>query len=343
MRPPEESHSEMRRRFLSLHALAIGVHALCAAYAFGGGAHAEAAGTPIPTRLHRVRYDGASPSYYESIQEWNVHLPSVVYIHGSVACVTAAFHALLYAPAHWAYGTVIWEQGFFAPRWVEYGITCTMMSVSSLSSSGPTSLTSVASAVCGGAAMQAIGCAIEQRKETARFFLLVGGCINAGTSASTVWYVLTSTGASAPEVLEFVGYTFFYALFPLNCALDATERGGRFVRTDWLYNVLSLSSKLALFWLQVGRVERKVMPGPGTDFRIYGLGIALPLLLLAVGVWWTPSSSSSSSSPPRLPIPSPSSSTWLRRACTFRLFPDACVSNAPPRIVHTRVNVASRA
>ena len=316
----------MRRRFLALHALAVGVHALCAAYAFGGGAHAEAAETSIPTRLSRVRYDGASASYYETTEEWDVHLPSVVYLHGAVACVTAAFHALLYAPAHWAYGPVIWAQGYFAPRWVEYAITCTLMSVSSLASSGPTSLTTVASAVCGGAALQAIGCAIEQRKETARFLLLVGGCVNAGTSASTVWYVLTSTGVSAPQVLEFAGYTFFYALFPLNCALDATERRGRFVRTDWMYNVLSLTSKLALFWLQVGEVERKVRPGPRSEFQVYGLGIALPLLLLAAGVSLAPSSAAPP--PPRLPSAA-SSSTWLRRVCTFRLFPDASFPSAP--------------
>ena len=266
----------------------------------------------------------SSFNYYTVTDEWVVYIPSVVYLHGIVACVTVAFHVMLYVPAHWAYGRVIWTQGYFAARWVEYAITCTLMSIASLSSSGPTALTTIASSVCGGVALQAIGCAIEQRKETVHFFLIVGGLVNFGTSISTVWYVLSSTGVYAPQVLEFLGYAFFYALFPLNCVLDATRRRGRFVRTDWMYIVLSLSSKLALFWLQVGEVERKVRPGMWAELQIYGLGIVLPLLLLAAGVWWAPSTLpalSAASPSPALPSPTSTHTTLLRRVCTFRLFP----------------------
>ena len=209
-----------------------------------------------------------------------VPFASVVALHGAVALVTLTAHALVYAPAHARYGRAIWARGYFAPRWAEYAVTCTLLSIASVASSGPRELTDVVGLCLHGAALQALGCALEQRKDAHRFLLAIGVLVNAGYSVSTAWYVLGNAGATATQVVEYVAFAFWYGLFPLNAVADA--RGGRpggFARTDWLYGVLSLSSKVGLFWLQVGEAERLVA-APGArwpDVQVYALGVAAPL------------------------------------------------------------------
>lgn len=309
----------MKQQFLALHALAITLHLLCAVYAF---ATPLAYTTPIPTELSRVQYNALEEqeTYYRVAETWKFDFPSVILLHGIVALVTIGFHAVMYIPAHSRYSAVIWAQGYFPIRWIEYSITCTLMSISSIVSAGNSDFTTVLATVCFGIALQSLGAAIEQRKETVYYFLFVGGCINLGISVSTIWYIASSTGVTTPQVLEFLAYGFYYALFPINCIRDALYRKGCFVKTDWLYNVLSLTSKVGLFWLQVGEVQRKIYPGPWSEFQIFGLGIVFPLILLGAGVYWTPGctgAGDTQESPP---------TSLLGRACTFRIFP-------PPEVV----------
>ena len=317
----------MRSRFVAAHCVAVLLHVGCALYAFSTP-HAYT--TQIPCYLERVRYGGGEEGgghYYEKEEVLSTPLPSVIVLHGVVALVTTAFHLVVYIPAHAYHSDLIWSQGYFPIRWLEYSITCTLMTMSTFASAGTDDLTVVWAAIFYGVALQCMGCAIEQRKETVYFFLFVGGGIQLGMSISTLWYIVSSPRVTAPHVLEYVSYVFYYACFPANSYLDAVRRRGNFVRTDWLYIVLSLSSKVGLFWLQVGEVERSVSSSTPSwpDVQIFGLGIVLPLLLLVVGVSLSPPSSSSLSSSDQLPFPSSpppsSSSSLLARACTFRVLP----------------------
>lgn len=308
----------MQTRFLALHAVAVTLHLLCGVYAFSSP---HVFTTPLPVELKRVRY-GDDLVYYEITDILELKIPSVIAIHGIVAFITIAFHLILYVPSHLYYAPVIWRQGFFAVRWVEYSLTCTLMSIASMASAGVDDATTLLGTVVLGFALQSLGALIEQRKDTVYFLVLTGGLINLGFSVGTIWLVTSSTGIYAPQVIEFVSYAFYYGLFPLNCIADAVYREGRFVRTDWLYNVLSVTSKVGLFWLQVGEVERNLAENrTWPDVQVFGLGVVAPLVLLAVGVWYAPDNSVPQSSTP----PSTPPSTLLGRLITFRVVP-------PPRV-----------
>lgn len=343
----------MRSRFVAAHCVAVLLHVGCALYAFSTP-HAYT--TQIPCYLERVRYGGGEGGvyYYEKEEVLSTPLPSVILLHGVVALVTTAFHLFVYIPAHAYHSQLIWSQGYFPVRWLEYSITCTLMTMSTFASAGTDDLTVVWAAIFYGVALQCMGCAIEQRKETIHFFLFVGGGIQLGMTISTLWYIVSSPRVTAPHVLEYVSYVFYYACFPVNSYLDAVRREGNFVRTDWLYIVLSLSSKVGLFWLQVGEVERSVSYSSTPwwpDVQIFGLGIVLPLLILVVGVSLAPPAPpvpSSSSDPP--PLASSLSSldppSLLARVCTFRVLPPLRVLTVtkverPPRLPPPRLPIWS--
>lgn len=300
----------MRHRFLRLHAFALFLHAVCAVYAFTSSVATE---TPIPVHLDLVSY-GAPTTYYDVEERLSFALPSVITLHGIVAVVTFLFHALLYVPAHYLFADRIWKQGFFPLRWVEYSVTCTLMSIASISSAGNSDFTTIMGVLVLGPVLQSLGCFIEQEKK-ARFLFLVGFFVNVAISMSSIWYILSAATASYLQILEFLAYGFYYGLFPLNAYAD-TFRQDAFVRTDWYYNVLSLSSKFALFWLQVGEVEKKSIPGYWPDMQIYGLGIALPFVILAAGVFYAPRRVGADPDPPESQASLPRA---LARAVSFRV------------------------
>ena len=115
---------------------------------------------------------------------------------------------------------------------------------------------------------------MEQYRRGSASLLLIGGLINAAMSYPTVWYVLTAEHSGDTEWIAFGAYTFYYALFPLNCFWDARYRGD-FMQTDWIYTMLSLTSKTTL-WIQV--------ESDRSDLRVYLLGVALPFIALVLGV-----------------------------------------------------------
>ena len=314
---------EPRHKFLAAHVCAFLLHGACALYAFSTP-HAYT--THIPVDLTRVRYDGCEV-YYEVTSTFVFSIPSVILLHGTVALITVLFHGLVYVPAHYYYAETIWSQGFFPVRWVEYAITCTLMTISSIASSGTRDFTFILSTICLGVGLQGIGAAIEQRKELAYLLFAVGCTMYLANSVGTLWYNVSSSGATAPQVIELLSYTFYYSLFPLNCVTDAMYRRS-FVRTDWAYIVLSLTSKFGLFWLQVGEVEQKVANGWWPNFQIYALGMACPLLLLSVGLYNTPDVEVGSAMQ--------SKETILRRLCTFRVFPLQVVSVPQSDATHAR-------
>ena len=275
-----------RRQFLFLHLIAIATHTACFVYSIVSESGYD---TPITTVLKRVSFAKSTDSTYYDVREaYTINLPSVVFIHGLVALITTLFHSLLYLPIHYKFSHLIWHQKYFTLRWVEYGLTCTLMTISSVLSSGTNDFNFLLTALFLGVALQLVGATVEQIKYQWKLLIVIGIFIDLGLSWSLVWYTLTSPNISNYQIIETLSFVFYYALFPLNCIADAVYRKNCFVRTDWTYNVLSLTSKFALFWLQVGEVERDTFGGIWPEVQIYGFGIALPCIVLIIGVWLSP-------------------------------------------------------
>jgi hypothetical protein len=271
-------------QFIVLHVTAIFFHLFCFTYTF----FSPQRDVGIPISIKTVIYNDTS-SYYANDRLWEFTIPSVVVLHGMVAGITLCFHTLLYLPSHLHFSSLIWNQQFFTVRWVEYAFTCTLMSIASMISSGTDDLLTLVSAVFYGIALQAIGCSIEQTKKQYKFLFFIGLLIQTGLSSSAMWYVISSRSmVNSTQILEFLFYAFYYSLFPLNCIYDARYRKNDFIKTDWIYNLLSLSSKFGLYWLQVGELEDKFSSGVWPKLQIYGLGITVPIFVLIIGMRYLP-------------------------------------------------------
>ena len=112
---------------------------------------------------------------------------------------------------------------------------------------------------------------------------LVGVLLNAATTWSVVWATATADGTSAKHWYDALVYVFFYSLFAANAAVDAT-RPGQYHQTDWFYNVLSVSSKVSLFWLHAGESARARGDGAWAEVQVFVLGGALPCAVLVAGI-----------------------------------------------------------
>ena len=218
----------------------------------------------------------------------SVAFPSVVFLHGLVALITACFHILLYTPIYYQHYVVVCNQEFFAVRWLEYAFTCTLMTLSSIVSSGPTTMNALIVIFLSGVNLQIVGFLIEQLKFYWKYLLIVGILLQGGLSWNIVWYNITGEG-NIISWIEIISYVFYYSLFPLNCILNASKKIPFFV-TDWIYNILSLSSKLALFWLQVGEVDKNINNTMWSYIQIYMFGITLPFIILLLGIYFRPQS-----------------------------------------------------
>ena len=280
------------RRFFVLHAIAVCLHLTCAVYAF---ASPIGPATPfdIVVRVFDFSDRTEDAPYFSSVTEVPLKAPSIILIHGVVAVITLIFHLLLYIPMHYGVARTVWvERRAFAPRWIEYGMTCTLMTLASALSAGAQDLNLLLCIAFAGVSLQLIGCFIEQLKGLGRWVSLslftTGVVLDTGISWVVIWSNLSSPSPSIDLMVETAAFLFYYSLFALNNLRDALRPNACFVRTDWYYNALSLTSKLALFWLQVGDVERVFYDGPWVWIQIYGLGIALPMLLLVACACWTP-------------------------------------------------------
>ena len=254
--------------FARLHTLAATVHALCAVYVFSTPVYYDRS---IMLTAVRVSFTRTS---FRPVDTVVLHIPSAALLHGIVALVTALFHILVYIPLYRStLAQQVWNRGYLSVRWVEYAITCTIMSVAASTTSGDDDLNHVIALILSGIALQMIGACVEQNQRAAAALLAIGGLINASSSYPTVWYILTAEHSTETKWVAFIAYTVYYALFPLNCLWNVVYRVD-FKQTDWVYALLSLSSKTALFWIEVGQ----------NNFQVYVLGVMLPFVVLVVGV-----------------------------------------------------------
>ncbi len=280
----------MFRLFQPLHAFAVLLHTLCAIYAFYTPL---AYSTPFHVRLRRMSYANLTIDmpYFSGYTELSFHVPSLVLIHGVVALVTIFFHAFVYAPIHAHHSHAVWVANrFLTVRWIEYGITCTLMTIASTLSSGIDDFNQIVVITACGILLQFLGCCIEQFKHinVYRSFFIFAVILNLGISWPIVWGNLSGE-TSAAVWIETIIYLFYYSLFAVNCWMDAVYRRKCFVLTDWYYNVLSVTSKVSLFWLQVGNVERNANGGVWSSVQVNLFGIALPLVILLFGYICRPS------------------------------------------------------
>lgn len=274
--------------FFYLHAFAITIHLSCGLYAFATPSAYESEFKMDLTYVDFSNRTDSSP-YFSKREGLTFAFPSAILLHGIVAFVTAFFHLVLYVPLHYGFANTIWNvKRALWVRWVEYSTTCTLMTIASLLGNGTTDFHMIMTAVFSGVALQAVGANVEQLKSlgrTATFSLFaIGVLIEMGTTWTVLWVHLSSTSTSVTDLLEVTAFVFYYSLFAVNNLYDALYRKTCFVRTDWFYNVLSLTSKVSLFWLHVGEVQRVFYPGPWPHVQIYVFGILFPLFVLAACV-----------------------------------------------------------
>ena len=272
-------------KFISLHIFAILLHLSCAIYSFIVQVSYE-----YPLNLfYSVFYfpqNNISHPYYKKYDAVSFHFPSIILIHGIVAIVTLIFHSFIYLPVHIYHADIVWDQKYFTWRWLEYAITCTLITIASNLSSGNNDFNNLIVMLSSGVVLQMFGMLIEKNKKWWRSFLFFASILEFGLGWGIFWNTLTSKNNSHAWI-EFIFYGFYYSLFPLNCVRDAIIQNN-FMQTEYIYNVLSLTSKFALFWLQVGELERNVSHSIWTDIEIYILGIVVPGILLVIGILSTP-------------------------------------------------------
>tara|TARA_B100001778_G_C18299085_1_gene498990 strand:- start:35 stop:679 length:645 start_codon:yes stop_codon:yes gene_type:complete len=162
------------------------------------------------------------------------------------------------------------------------------MSVASAISSGVDDFVTIIGFFIAGISLQFIGAFIEQVKEQWKLLVTVGLFAELSIAFSILWYSFSTTSTTQYQWFEVVAYLFFYSLFPLNCVYDAIYRKDCFIKTDWIYNILSLASKFSLFWLQVGEVEINLYESMWSEASIYIFGMFVPLIILVVGLYFTP-------------------------------------------------------
>lgn len=297
------------RSFTILHTLAVVLHTSCFAYVVTKP-HGRYPFTMQIETFDYTHLDDAQP-YYRPLEEMQVTAFSVYSLQAFVAITTAVFHSLVYLPIVCTCSEVVWfERKALAVRWVEYALTSTALALSSTLKSGVASVHFVVALVCSSVVLQALGFCIEQLKHLWPTFLCMGVLLQIGTAWPVVWTTLTGT-TDASQWIETAAFLFYYSLFAINCISDA--RGRAFVSTDWTYNVLSLTSKLALFWLQVGDLERTT----STDVlwptvATIALGIVAPFvgLVLLMTIFHPLSYDTPISRPPTAPM----AHLWYRLA-----------------------------
>ncbi len=275
-------------QFFVLHAVAILLHSACAMYAFLSPVGHK---TAFDIRLPLVNFQNLTIEhpYFSDVSGVDFHIPSIVFIHGVVAVVTVLFHAFLYVPLHFGCPQTIWfVRRSLWVRWVEYAITCTLMTLANDMSNGTDNFNQLMIISFAGIALQFIGGVIEQLKGLGRrisiTLFVVGSIVEFSISWPIFWANVSASGTTVLQWVETLVFLFYYSLFAINNLYDALHRPNCFIVTDWFYNILSLTSKIALFWLQVGSVDRVFFANAWPNVQIYGLGIALPTIILAAGI-----------------------------------------------------------
>jgi len=163
------------------------------------------------------------------------------------------------------------ENKFSAVRWIEYSVSASLMTLSLALLCCITDFSALMGLVCVNIATQMFGYMSEYtNKESAKGYGQIGSSksilydpfvcgmvvflISWGTSCGTYFfYNIAKAADTVPAFVyaTFFALTFLYLVFPI-VHLRVLARAISFERGDIYYDILSLTSKLALDWLIIG-------------------------------------------------------------------------------------------
>jgi len=280
-----------------IHGLAIFVHASLAVVGTIVYVYTPVVNTPI--LLHLVDYGQASGTTFYTQLNASVIAQYPVFLGGfMVEWITLLAHMCYLWNILW--NDEIPTKGHWQ-RWVEYGITATLMSFNAQLSIGMNDLYVLVVCVGHGVALQPLGYLIEQlprddstkstrmRKVFGNMYGFIGFFINFPTVA--LYIIHSNLSANTPSSFnENIAFFFVYFnLFGLNSTLYNAKMGAwvDFRWVECMYNVLSLVTKTATFVIpfatyrglaEATGVTTKV--GVNWDVVRYVLGDTIPLVVL---------------------------------------------------------------
>ena len=250
--PPYPSARTLR----ALHIAAAGLHACSFALALGC-ATGTSIGTPVWT--NSIRYElGPTQGYVQFSDRSTVfifHQQRVILAFVAVTAVAHCFYAAL--PEAGARGNPY--------RWLEYGITATMLTLSSGVSVGASSIDAFVFMLALSVMLQGTGLGLDlvhSRPVAGMRELLLSAGFVAVTALVVIlsWHTHTAAHVLVDTCRVGSAYGIYYLSFGVAAALRAYNigmwRGAAW--TEFVYVMLSLSSKTSIFWLSFGGIRQMV-------------------------------------------------------------------------------------
>ncbi len=293
------SVAELKR----LHVAAVALHLTSAIL----GLLITKSGDPaVPVNASLVRFEKGSLLVADPklIFSPKALLPSIV-----VEFITAFFHVVYFfaltRPAVDALVRRIADTPSANPlRWVEYAITATLMSAFGNTAVGISDFYYFLKTVFTGVCLQAVGYVIElldvASPRDGRLFNIMWWVLGFGLNLPSIGILLyqifaSHTGSSQRLFIEnCVPFAVWYNTFGL-VAMYAYKKEGKFrdkFYSERWYTVLSLSTKLAVFWLGFGTFKKisednHVSGRAGVDWdAVRYSAMSLPAAVVLVYIWY---------------------------------------------------------
>jgi len=262
--------SRNKRLLYALHCFAVAVHAVSAAL---GGVLASksnprvAAVSPLVEFVKSSTNHSGANSIFSPIPrtEFTVGaLSPLVWVEVITACAHLFYILALYSPrvsagVHHALG-VTEEQSLNPARWVEYAVTATLLSAFGNLNIGISSFYYWLKSLSDGVILQSTGLLLERLSRADRAQLMVGNFVwkqatllNITTVAALLYQVFRSKVHTNIFYYNVVPYSIWYQTFGF-VAYQRFKRIGNFkdaFHTEVWYVILSLSTKVTLFWLGI--------------------------------------------------------------------------------------------
>lgn len=173
-------------------------------------------------------------------------------------------------------------------RFIEYAITATLLTQCVAVTSGATQIEGFIMITGASIALQTFGIALERMEDTVgKITLLFGGFTLQIFLVTTIgWHVNTSY--SMQQWIA-AAYTMYYTLFGINSALHtfSVSKWNEDTWAEYVYIILSVCSKTALFWLVFGEVHRSyiMINDPSVDWRAVQISASVvPLIALPLAI-----------------------------------------------------------
>jgi hypothetical protein len=253
------------------------------------------------------RFVSNDPTQYIAAKPQVVFTVGLLWPSVAVEFITAFFHVVYLCMLWWPRGVL---RVFSSPnsantlRWVEYGITASLMSAFGLLIVGANDFYLFLKILTNGVALQAIGYCIEllncNRAEDVRLFNVLWWVVGFNLNIINVFILLYQAFASdlgsALHIYyeNIVPFFFWFQTFGVVASL-AFWRWRQFADPNFCekyYLLLSLSTKIAVFWLGFGSF-RKILEDNGSVSHagvnwdaVRYCAMVLPASVLVVSAWY---------------------------------------------------------